>query len=97
MNIDRDVPPSFGTTRVVGVNSVTATAVAATATPLTRGAAVKADEDNTGYVYVGATGITTLTGFRLAAGEQVLIETNDLANVCLLASGASQDASVYYS
>jgi len=36
-------------------------------------ATIKGHPDNTGNVYVGPEGVTTLTGFPLAAGEAIVI------------------------
>lgn len=45
------------------------------ADPTQKSVCVKAASSNTGVVYVGPTGVTTATGFALAAGESVTFNT----------------------
>ena len=54
------------------------------------GAVVKADDNNTGNIYVGEEGVTTSTGFRLAFGQGVKVEINNINKIYVIASAASQ-------
>jgi len=50
------------------------------------GVTIKAEADNTGIIYVGASAVSSADGFELAAGEQVFIEIANLATVWIDAS-----------
>ena len=52
---------------------------------------VKALADNTGNVYVGGNPVTASTGYELAPGEAVLVQTNNLANVYIDCEGGNTD------
>lgn len=54
------------------------------------GCVLKADDDNAGSIYIGATGVTTSTGYRLKAGQSVPIAIKNLVTVFAIASQASQ-------
>jgi hypothetical protein len=54
------------------------------------GVVLKADNDNTGSVYVGLTGLGATTGFRLKAGEGITIEVDDPSKIYVIASAAAQ-------
>lgn len=62
-------------------------------TALTSGVRVKALHANTGYVYVGANPVTSTTGFVLDAGEEVFVETDNLADVYIDVSVNGEGAS----
>jgi hypothetical protein len=51
---------------------------------------IKALAANTGKVYVGRPGVTTGRGYELSAGEELELKVDDLRNVWLIASAASQ-------
>lgn len=56
---------------------------------------IKADDDNSGNVYVGFDeNVTTSTGFRLKAGQGVELVINNLNKIYLIAD--SDDQKVYY-
>ncbi len=70
----------------------TEVALAASQT-LVSGVTVKAKHANTGMIYVGANPVTSTTGFELAAGEQVFVETANLANVYVDAAVSGEGVS----
>lgn len=93
VDVTRIAVPS---TVVHGQNDVTTAGTEealASTTALTSGVTVKAKSDNTGNIYVGANPVTSSTGFILAAGEQVFIETDDLANVYIDAAVSGEGVS----
>lgn len=67
---------------------MTASSVCATAHAMLNGIIVKALPANTGTVYVGPSGVTTSTGFPLAAGEPVAYAVPNASAVCLLSTVA---------
>lgn len=55
------------------------------------GVLVKANDDNTGTVYVGKdANVSSSNGFELGAGESVEIEVHDTLAIFLIASAAGQ-------
>ena len=54
---------------------------------------IKADEHNTGNVYVGMQGVSTHTGFKLAAAQGQEFRTKDSSKVWL---AADQDGQLVY-
>jgi hypothetical protein len=71
----------------------TALQLTSTVTPLLRGITVKADAANsTAFVYVGNSNVTagiaapTTDGFKLAAGESVSFEIDDVSKVWVIGS-----------
>ena len=69
---------SYGNTNVTTAGTEVALA---SSTALTSGVTVKAKASNTGLIYVGLNGVSSSTGFQLAAGEQIFIEIDNLATV----------------
>lgn len=63
-------------------------------TTLTSGVRIKANSDNTGVIYVGASDVDSTTGFVLAAGEELFVEIADLADV-FIDAGTSADGVSY--
>lgn len=59
--------------------------------PLQQGVAIKADNDNTGSIYVGREDVTSSDGFRLEAGEAIMIEIDDLSKVYVVGSASGQN------
>lgn len=55
--------------------------VLASSQALVSGVTVKALPTNTGLIYVGKNPVTLTTGFILEAGEQIFVETDNLADV----------------
>lgn len=53
----------------------------ATANQLFAGVHIKAEDTNTGYIYVGDSDVASTNGFQLAAGEAVFIEVNQIATI----------------
>jgi len=81
--------PSFES----GQTTVGTTAVRLTSesTPTKRGVVIKADDDNTGNVYIGKDNtVSTTTGFRLGAGQGITIEVDDASKIWLVADADSQ-------
>jgi len=54
------------------------------------GALIKADNDNASDVYIGDEYVTTSNGLRLAAGEGMTIEIDNVSRLYAVASAASQ-------
>jgi len=83
---------AYYTQVTVGTTSTRLTSVD---THLMRGVLIKADNDNTGNVYVGGVpSVTTSNGFRLAAGEGVLIEIDNANKVYMIADASNQKVHV---
>lgn len=55
-----------------------------------QGFTVKALAANTGTVYLGASGVTSSTGYPLAAGESVYVPFDDPSRMFCVGSAASQ-------
>lgn len=77
---------------MTGRTTVETDAVQLTSTTMDcrRGILIKAKADNAGTVYVGLTGVTTLTGFELSAKESVVIPHMKPSEIYVIASEASQ-------
>lgn len=73
----------------VGTSEVQLMPVIAGRRQIRYGVIVKADADNGGIVYVGATGVLTTDGIELTAGESVTIPIND-------DSGPDQEETLLY-
>ena len=54
------------------------------------GCVLKADAANAGTIYIGATGVTSSTGYPLTAGQAVPLSIKNLVTVFAIASQASQ-------
>ena len=54
---------------------------------------VKANNGNSGTVYVGLTGVAASTGFELGAGESVSLPVDNTNRIFLIADAASQTVS----
>lgn len=78
------VAPAVPSTFVCGRKTIAAAgteeALGATQA-LTQGVWIKALPTNTGLAYVGKNPVTSGTGYPLAAGEQVFVPTDDIADV----------------
>lgn len=72
---------------------VAAVQIVVASTPATKEVTVKAMSTNTGIVYVGATGVTTGTGFELTAGESITLAIDDANKVYAIGSAAAQSVS----
>ncbi|MEK7106550.1 MAG: hypothetical protein AAB895_04330 [Patescibacteria group bacterium] len=68
----------------------TGTATALASTQAINSVTIKALSTNTVSVYVGASGVTTSTGFELSASDSISLDVNDLATVFLISGTASQ-------
>jgi hypothetical protein len=55
--------------------------LSAVSAKLRNGVTVKAHETNDGVVYIGPAGVSSLTGFKLAPGESILVPVTDLSLV----------------
>ena len=67
----------------VGTSAV---ALKPTSVPATRVVAVKAFNENTANVFVGASGVTTTSGWQLGPGESLMLAINDAMNVYVVAA-----------
>ena len=68
----------------------TETQLTTVSTPCRKGVLVKAISTNTGIVYIGKTGVTTISGYELTAGEAVSIEIDNVNKIFAIASVAGQ-------
>ena len=68
-----------------------AAALSTSTVPLVAGLTVKSITGNGGVVYVGITGVTTSTGYPLAAGESVPVGATNPAEVFVIGSAGTQD------
>lgn len=76
-----------------GVNSQ----VRVTSTPtFTRGCVLKAKRTNAQSVFIGGVEVSTSNGLELAAGEGVHLDINDLKDVWIVFSGASDEVRILY-
>ncbi|MHC1624453.1 MAG: hypothetical protein ACXQS2_00350 [Methermicoccaceae archaeon] len=81
--------PSFKS----GQTTVGTTAVRLTSepTPAKKGVVIKADDDNTGSVYIGKDNtVSTTIGFRLGAGQGITIEVDNASKIWLIADADNQ-------
>jgi len=78
---------------VAGQTSVGLTQVQLPNNPVYMSVTVKANNANSGTVYVGLTGVTTSTGFELGAGESVSLPVDNTNRIFVIASAASQTIS----
>lgn len=87
-------PVSAVASAIADHNQVTVGASAvqinASSVALSWGVTVKADDANSGTVYVGKSGVTTSTGFPLGAGQSIDIPVANVNAVYVIASGAGQ-------
>jgi hypothetical protein len=67
--------------------------LSSTSFPLWFGVVVKADDDNSGDVWVGGSSVTSATGYRLAAGQTVSLEADDISKVYCVCTVAGQKVS----
>ncbi|MBC8442963.1 MAG: hypothetical protein H8D80_02100, partial [Proteobacteria bacterium] len=71
----------------------TSTAVALSTTqPIKSGVNIKAHQQNTASVFVGAGGVGVETGYPLSAGEEIFLEVNNIITPFVIASSAGQTA-----
>ena len=71
-------------TIVSGQKAVTAAGTAealGTSTQLISGVTIKALADNTDYIYVGDSDVSSSAGIELSPGESVFVECNNLATI----------------
>ena len=76
-----------------GQTTLGTTAVQLTSTSILtkKGVLIKADDDNTGSVYIGKDDtVSTTTGFRLSAGQGIAIEVDDASKIWLIADADNQ-------
>ena len=92
-DIENDVTPSFAHGSKSSI-STTAVQMITTSTRAFKGVLVKASTSNTGTIYVGSSsGVTadggdSSSGFPLAAGESLLVPTDDASDIWLIATAA---------
>lgn len=85
-------PNSFQFTAATG----TAAKITTTSSTAGTGVVIKALRANTGIVYVGATGITTGTGFFLESGDSVSMQCSDPSRIFAIGSAGGQVCSVLF-
>ena len=81
--------PVFGQKTQAGV----ATAIVASSTPVKNGIIIQALSTNLSSLYVGGTGVTTITGFELQAGQATSMAINDISVLYII--GTSGDGICY--
>ena len=81
------LPTIFNGSKTVATGTATAIAT----TQAIHSVTVKALSTNTVAVYVGGTGVTTSTGFELLAGESISLDIDNLADVFVISTVASQE------
>lgn len=84
------VVPSFAHGQNTDIDSSADEQIVVGSNPAVKGVIVKALPGNTGIVYVGLTGVTTITGFPLEAGETVTIPVDDANKVYARADADNQ-------
>jgi len=86
--VSKRVSDSFSHGQVdVGTSAVQLTS---SSTPCKFGVVIKADDDNSGNVYIGGSGVTTSNGFRLKAGQGISFEIDDASKVYAIADSTGQ-------
>ncbi len=78
---------------VAGQTTVGTSQVQLPNNPVFMSVTVKANNGNSGTVYVGLTGVTTLTGFELGAGESVSLPVDNTNRIFVISDAASQTIS----
>ena len=73
---------------VTGQQTLTTSAAALPANALQNGLAVTALSTNTGMVYVGAAGVTSATGYPLAAGQSISFAVANASGISIIGSVA---------
>jgi len=68
----------------------TAVQITTTVTVAVFGICIKADDGNTGNVFIGEAGVTTSNGFKLAPGEAITIEIDFPEKLYAIADAADQ-------
>lgn len=67
------------------IDSGAAEQVVAASNPAAQGVLVKAMPNNTGTIYIGIVGVTTVTGFPLEAGESITLPVDNANKVYAIA------------
>jgi len=57
---------------------------------------LKADDDNTSPVFIGESGVSDSSGFRLNRSQGVLLDCSDVSSIRLISSASDQKVSVLY-
>ena len=83
VNVTSQTLPS---TPLVGQTTSTGTAVAIGSGALTQGVIIQALATNAGNVYIGASGVTTSTGFQLQPGQATSTAVSNLSGVYVIAA-----------
>ncbi len=78
---------------VAGQTSVGISEVQLPNNPVYMSVTVKANNANSGTVYVGLTGVTTSTGFELGAGESVSLPVDNTNRIFVISDATSQTIS----
>lgn len=70
-------------------NVASGTAVAVGSSTSISSLSIRADSGNDNFVYVGTSSVTTTSGFRLASGNTITIDTDNLADVYVISGGSA--------
>lgn len=63
--------------------------VALPAHPVVNSVVLLADEANTGVIYIGPAGVTTVTGYPLKAGESISYAVTDLSQIHMIGANTT--------
>lgn len=74
---------------VSGVKTVSTSAAALSANTLKNGIVLTADSSNTGVIYVGGSGVTTATGYPLAAGASISYSVTNLNMIYIIGTNTT--------
>lgn len=85
-------PATLFSGRKIVTTAGTAVALAASQT-VKSGVTIKALHENTGWIYVGPSGVTASNGFVLDAGESHFIDIDNLASIYLNSSVSGEGVS----
>ncbi len=90
-------PNSFQFTAATGTAARILAAPAGNISPRSStGVVIYALAANTGIVYVGASGVTTSTGYPIEAGKSVSMNVDDPSRIYAIGSASSQVCGVLY-
>lgn len=78
------------TSIVSGQATIGTVATQLTSNTLKQGVIIKASNANTGILYLGASGVTTGSGFELSGGETITVPVNNTNILYVIASSANQ-------
>lgn len=97
VDVSSDVVASFTAGGGVAATGTAARILAAASAPSKKGVLIKADDDNTGSIYLGHASTTTAdaggaaSGTRLKAGQSLFVPVSNRNLIYLIGSAASQN------